>query len=742
MGAIVKLWLVYSLIFILLPVLAAAQDGVANQSVFKIHIKKASGEIAVDGKLEETDWAIAEKALNFNKKYPTDEGKSSKPTEVFLTYDKNYIYIAAIVYDSLPYISPTLKRDGQVMESDWVGVVLDPVNQRTNGFFFSVNPYNVQADDMFDMNSDEMSYSWDSKWLSATKHYPDRWTAEMAIPFKSIRYQKDKTTWGINFVRNNRKDFEIDTWAKMPLNFTFTHLGWTGSLIWDTPPPEPGKNISFVPYLKGSVTKTGDINPKFELAGNAGFDAKIALSASLNLDITANPDFSQIEVDKQVTNLTRFSIFLPEKRTFFLENQDLFGSYGIPPIRPFHSRRIGLDADGNVIPIIGGFRLSGNLTKNARVGLMNMQTVRKDQFAAQNYSAASISYKVLKRSLVKAYYIGHEAFLNDEEKKNKPIDKYGRNAGYELVYNNSNGDISGWLGQHVSFKPTVSGKNVFLNFGGGYFGRKLTCFVDYDGVGENYYTDMGFVARINNYDALRDTVIRKGFAQLFNMNRLTLVPKEGKIASHQFILENFYVWNPDKTLNEFSVSPTYRLLFKNSSELRADIVFNTVSLEFPTSFTDGATLPLGRYQFTNYGVGYKSDGRKNFNFALALKSGKFYSGTLKNVFAEINLRKQPKINIGTNFEYNRLDFPNPYGKADLFLVSPKFEWNFSTNLFWTTFLQYNTQANNFGINSRFQYRYKPMSDIFLVYTDNYYSTPVFKNRNRAIVLKINYWLNL
>ncbi len=729
----------------LTPLVLQAQlkDGLNYQNEYKIFIKKTTETIKLDGDLNETVWQTADIAKDFWNKFPSDEGKPNRQTKAMLSYDNQNIYIAAIIYDTLPYVVPTLKRDAQVKESDGFGIFLDPVNQRTNGFYFRVNPSNVQADDLVGAGGGgDIDFSWDNKWFSATKIYKDRWTLEIAIPFKTLRYNTEKTIWGINFVRVDKKNNQFSTWTHIPVNFPFLDFGWTGALNWDAPPPKAGSNLVFIPFTTGSLKENKKNNDPLKGSFNGGFDGKIALNSSMNLDVTVNPDFSQIEVDRQVTNLTRFSIFFPERRTFFLENQDLFSNYGIPPIRPFYSRRIGLDNDGNVVPIIAGARLSGNLNKKLRVGILNMQTARKGDFAGQNYTAVSFSQRILTRSFVKAYYFGHESFLNDAEKKTKAFDKYGRNAGGEFGYFNKKGDINAWAGYHHSFKPGIIDKNKYINAGAGYFGRTINSFVNVDFVGTNYYTDMGFVGRIINHDDLLDTSIRLGFKQVFNENNYNIYVKNKKINRHQIGLTNYAVWNPDNTLNEKSHSISYQINFSNTAELNFKMDYQKVNLKYHTQFTDDAPLPPGSYAFTQWQAEYVSDSRKLFSYKGAVAAGKFYNGNYQQINAQLNFRNQPHLNLSLNFEYNKLSFPSPYGKADLFLIAPKIEWNFNTTLFWTTFLQYNTQSNNLNINSRLQWRYKPMSDFFLVYTDNYYSTPLFKNKSRAIVFKLNYWLNI
>jgi hypothetical protein len=236
-------------------------------------------------------------------------------------------------------------------------------------------------------------------------------------------------------------------------------------------------------------------------------------------------------VDQQVTNLTRFNIFFPEKRTFFIENADLFSNYGIPPIRPFYSRTIGLDKDGNTVQLYGGIRLTGNMTKRTRIGIMNMQTGKSDEFAARNYTAVSVHQSVLKRSFVKAYYLGAESFMSDEEKQKKPLDRYGRNAGLEFDYVSNSGNIQAWYSFNQSWKYGIHSDDHYMNYGAGYFKRKFSAMINYDGVGTNYYTDMGFVQRIENYDAELDTTIRLGFRSIYSDFKFTMFPKKGNLNS-------------------------------------------------------------------------------------------------------------------------------------------------------------------------------------------------------------------
>ncbi|HLG40269.1 MAG TPA: carbohydrate binding family 9 domain-containing protein, partial [Chitinophagaceae bacterium] len=272
------------------------------QQEYQLRIAKAIDAIKIDGELNEASWQTAHTIKNFWQKQPVDTGRAQRQTEVRTTYDGGFIYFGITCYDTSYYVIQTLKRDVDPGGSDGIGIVIDPVNGRTNGFLFTVSPYNVQAEDQISAGSSgEINFSWDNKWFSQTTRHHDRWIVEIAIPFKTLRYEAGKTIWGVNFIRSDRKNNEYSTWTKVPINLQFHDFGYTGALIWDAPPPPPGRNISIIPYATGAISRNKEDGEKTDGELNQGFDAKIAISSKLNLDLTVNPDFSQIEVDRQVT---------------------------------------------------------------------------------------------------------------------------------------------------------------------------------------------------------------------------------------------------------------------------------------------------------------------------------------------------------------------------------------------------------------------------------------------------------
>ena len=410
----------------------------------------------IDGAMNEPAWEDAETAGNFFMVTPMDTSHALVTTDIKMTYDNENIYIIAICYlpKKGPYMVESLRRDFVFGKNDNFIFFLDTFNDLTSGYTFGANAAGAQWDGML-YEGGKADLNWDNKWISAVKSYNDKWIFEAAIPFTTIRYKKGITEWGVNFSRMDITAAEKSAWAPVPRQFPTASLAYTGDLIWDQPPPPAGLNFSLIPYVLGGISKDYLANAKTEYKKQAGADAKIAITSSLNLDLTVNPDYSQVEVDKQVTNLDRYELFFPEKRQFFLENNDLFGNFGIPTIRPFFSRRIGLE-----VPISFGARLSGNIDKNWRIGVMDMQTKKLDStgLPAQNFAVVAIQRKIFTRSNIRLMFINKQS-LNYEPGKDstKPLySLYDRNIGAEYNLASSN---NLWTGKFMILKSFSPGNN-------------------------------------------------------------------------------------------------------------------------------------------------------------------------------------------------------------------------------------------------------------------------------------------
>ncbi len=744
--------------------LFAQKDGrtAAVDSNYVLHIHKSKTPIQLDGVLDEAAWQTAETASGFRKQFPVDTGLAELQTRVQLTFDDKYLYIAAVCYEPrADYTVQSLKRDFEPGTSDVLNFLFDPSKDGLNGFLFGVNPLNVQREALLD-NGTNQSYDWDNKWNSAVQASADHWIIEVAIPFKTLRYTvaAAENSWHINFVRTYLKNWQVSTWYPVAQQFEANNLAFTGTLIWDEPPPKPGANVALIPYVIGSygldylrddqsLAVTGRPDT---WKGNAGGDMKIAVTPSLNLDLTINPDFSQVEVDEQVTNLSRFELFFPERRQFFLENRDLFATFGFPSTRPFFSRRIGIGYNpvkdrGETVPILAGARLSGKLNDQWRIGLLNMQTRRVNWSAdevlpAANFTVATVSKKMFERSALSAIVVNKQQLigsLSDEQKAG--IQPWNRVAGLE--YNLFSKD-NRWEGEwyyHRSFSPDPQRRGQTAASFLGYRDRHFNANLGYLLVDSTYTAEVGFVPRIG-YQEFYPGIGWTFYPQKSFINTLN-VGIEGTLSRSLTFKET------DRDLALFG-----GFNFQDQSSLSVGL-YNTFTYLFepfdPTNlYADGTLpLPIGGYNYSGWFVEYASSSSHDLQGSLEVGAGQYFNGPGWSVDGELSYRWQPWGTFAISANYDRIRLPQPYASADFWLIGSRAELAFSRSLFASAFFQYNTQANNFNINTRLQWRFAPVSDVFLVYTDNSFAEPIantrvrfFAPKNKALVLKVVYWLNL
>ena len=716
-----------------------------NGEVYQLNIQRMDEKIHLDGVLDESFWEDVEIATNFWLNFPVGGTPvdDEVQTTVKITYDDDFIYLGVECYGKGPFLVQSLKRDN---DSFWNGdafaVVFDPVNERTNGVIFGVNPAGVQTEALITgepaRRGGQLSgynKAWDNKWYTQASVTENGWTAEMMIPFKSLRFGR-KGHWGINFIRVDAQNNANHSWAPVPIQFYGTDLGYLGQLIWDKPPRNEKGNISLVPYLLGNVYKDYESKSDLSQSFALGMDAKIAINSNLNLDLTVNPDFSQVDVDEQQTNLTTVNLRFPERRLFFLENSDIFSNFGTNA-KPFFSRKIGLDDDGNTIPIIYGARLSGNLNKNLRIGLMNTQT-QEQELPGNNYSSFALHRRILKRAVLRGYFHNRVGYTDGSLQE----DNFNRIGGLEFNYSSEDSKWRAVTGYGLAFSNENQNENHLFNLFGGYGGRAFNVMVNISGLGDNYINDFSLIPRQKHYDALEDTTYILGFNHWWATMGYKFYPENTFINQHGFSLTT----NGDRTAtsNELIQDKhqlSYKFLMKNTSTLDLTYAHEGVNLLYPFGFTDNEPLPAQLYRFDYGQIKYVTDRRREIKLTSGFRYGSFYNGTRTEFSLAVDYRVQPWGNFSLNFVQNDLEFSGNYGAEQLLLFGPKAEINFSKNFFWTTFMQYNTQSDNFNINSRLQWRYMPMSDLFIVYSDNY-MVEYFGPRNRGLVLKLNYWFNL
>lgn len=754
------------LLLLLLAATAACAAQTPNSDVYQLHIRKATEPVRLDGELNEADWQGAETAGRFKLAFPNDTAYSNFRTEAHLTFDDRNLYVGVVCYQPRnTYIVQSLRRDFDPGTTDVINLVFDPSKDGLNGFLFSISPYNVQREALI-ANGQNLSFEWDNKWYSAVQNYDDRWVVEIAIPFKTLRYSvsEAENSWGLQFSRVKMRDFEVSSWAPVPFQYDVSNLAFAGRLLWETPPPKPGANISLIPYVIGGGNvdylrneQSLQVEQKpFIWNRNIGGDAKIALTSGLNLDLTINPDFSQVEVDQQVANLSRFELFFPETRQFFLENRDLFAMYGFPDTRPFFSRRIGLAWNpvlrrNEKVPILAGARLSGKLNDQWRIGLLNMQTRQRDWsidtiLPAANFSVATVQRKVFERSTIAAVVVNKQNFLNDlNAEQRSDWQPWNRMAGLEYnLYSKDNRWEGEWY-YHRSFSPDKAQRGSTLASFLAYNDRYFSANLGYNRIDSTYSADAGFVPRL-------------GVQSFFPGISTRIYPKKGWAARHltNYFLgsEGSFTYGLNGKHTDRDASLYFGASFKNQAYGQV-AVYNGYTYLFesfdPTNlYADGTDpLPVGDYSYSGFTAEFTSGTTSNLQGNMTVTAGEYFNGNLFQVEGRLAYRKQPVGIVSVLYSYNHIRLPKPYASADFWLIGPRVEVAFSRKLFFSSFFQYNTQANNFNINARLQWRFAPVSDVFLVYTDNSFAREIpntqvqfFSPKNKALVLKVVYWLNL
>ncbi len=716
-----------------------------------LHIQRATAPIKIDAVLDEPDWQLAAMANNFMQYFPADTSLAKAQTEVRMTYDDNFIYISAVMYNlaaDRKYVTPSLRRDYRGEANDGITVVIDPFQDNTNAFQFGVNPFGVQREGLISNGGSsgaDLSLNWDNKWYAEALIAEGFWVAEMAIPFKTLRFREGSLAWNINFYRIDSEHAERSTWTPIPRNFDIISLAFMGQLQWDEPLRKPGANIALIPYTAGGYSQRFfkgneriNINPESNLS--FGGDAKIAITSGLNLDLTVNPDFSQVEVDQQVTNLDRFEIFFPERRQFFLENADLFADFGTGNLRPFFSRRIGIARDEstgvnvqNTIP--AGIRLSGKLNDNLRVGLLSMQGASDAAIGlpSLNYTVATMQQKVFSRSNISAIFVNKQAFLNNDSdpRYNGSLDQYNRTAGVDYNLASRDGRWAGKFFYHQSFENNQPDDAYAASAQISFNNLNWDIFAVAQSVGDNYNPEVGF-ARRRGYQRTAATVFYRFY------------PNSSIINNHGPGIDYDVLGNDTYGITDYDINLMYRVSFQNTAffniQLREEYVY--LFSPFDPSGTGGLKFPEDTdYTYRMVIASFHSDRRKLFSFSAATRAGSYFGGSRFFVNGSLNYRFQPYGSVSLDFNYNKIELPQPYNSANLYLIGPRFDFTFSRSVFWTTFVQYNSQIDNLNINSRFQWRFKPVSDLFIVYTDNYFPEH-FTTKNRALVLKLTYWLNV
>ena len=708
---------------------------VVNAQEFKnIYSTYTDQSIELDGKDDEEFWNKPLAAKEFWQNFPSDSLASQK-TEVKVVHNDTYLYAFIKAFNSSnKYGIPSLERDSSVPGNDAVILLFDTYKDGNNAFWFESNPVGLKKDALISEGGDDIDMTWDIKWEVETYIGDGFYQCEFKIPLNSLKFPDGSKDWRFQVFRADIFTGEFSLWNKVPINQNAFDLAFFGNLIFDIPLGKSKTQITVIPYTSG--IHTNDFNSNINYNDIAfGGDAKVTIGNGMNLDLTFNPDFSQVEVDDQIINITRFEINLPEKRQFFIQNSDLFSSFGDSrDSRTFFSRRIGVarDENGNTIEnkISAGLRLSGKLSKNTRLGVLNMYTNEdpKNNIKANTNSVIALQQKLFSRSNLSLLFINRQ-----NTAKNK-LD-YNRVIGVDYNLLSKDGVWDGKFYFHNSFSTLTKTNPFSTGFTLSYNTRNNSIYSKVIRLGEGFESDLGFIRR-------------KGiFKNYFRYERRFWL-KNKKIRSINVISSLAYI---DKPENESLITDrNYRLglQFDFNSMAGIDISLRKDYTHLEDSFNPLRSFGLNpltansNYNYSYLEFGYKNDQRKKISYRFEFNNGDFYNGKRMSLRTQFNYRFEPVFQSSFNLSINKISLPEFYGDGRLILATSKFNLTFNKSLFWMNYLQYSNVSKNFGINSRLQWRFAPLSDLYIVFNDNYLYENSLIPSLRSISFKLSYWLDL
>ncbi len=700
--------------------------------------------------LDDPAWATVEPASGFMQSAPDEGQPATERTEVRVVFTDDTIYFGVVCYDQDPsaIIVTDSRRDSSMNNADSFQMVLDTFSDRQNGFVFGTTPagqeYDGQVTDEgggrslfgggggggFSRGSGGgFNLNWDGAWQVRTAITDTGWSAEFAIPFRTIRYPaREDQSWGVNFQRNIRRRNETAFWAPLPRQYNLYRVSMAGQLAGVNAPIGFTGNLQLTPYMVGEVL-TRDAAPERDplALGDFGADLKYSVTSGLTLDATYNTDFAQVEVDNQQINLDRFNLFFPEKRPFFLENAGVFSVNNQGPASGmnlgqtelFFSRRIGISDVGTPIPILGGARLSGKVTDTVTVGFLNMQTDTLDGVAqANNFTAARLRRDLPNRSSVGGLFVNRQGTGSLA-----PANDYHRTYAVDGRWGiGQNGLVQGFVGRTET--PGRTGRDHALSVSSRYDSEAWRLIGGYQENGEDFNPEVGFLRR-------------RGFRKLdFGINNTSRPDgflKFQELTPHMSFTR---FWNFDDIMETSFLHLHFQGEFEDSStagvslDVRSEEVFD----EFSVS---GIPIAPGRYDFNEITYSYNSDRSAPFSAGIRATTAGFFGGDIVTLRPSIRARYGETFNLSLSYSRNDIDLPN--GSVITNLTNVSVAYNFSPRLYAQTLLQHNDSADLWSVNFRVGWLQDANTGLFFVYNETEGIggfVPSFAGR--SVILKYSY----
>ena len=720
-----------------------------------IRATRAPEGIRLDGQLDERVYYTLPAITGFIQQAPNEGAPATEKTEAWILFDADNIYVAARVWDSAPpseWVANEMRRDTrQLRQNDTFAVILDTFYDRRNGVAFYTNPLGAIADFAI-TNEGNPNSDWNPVWDVRTGRFEEGWTVEMEIPFKSLRYRPGPAqVWGVQLRRNVRRKNEWNYITPLPISAGsgpggIFRVSDAATLVgFDV--PSGSKNLEIKPYgIGGFSTNLAATPPTRNVgAGDGGLDVKYGLTQNLTADFTANTDFAQVEVDEQQVNLTRFNLFFPEKREFFLEGRGIFdfarggagGGFGRALRRSgggggffgggnapslFYSRRIGLQS-GSVVPILGGGRVTGKIGA-FDVGALNIQADAEEVSGAEmtNFTVVRLKRDILRRSTVGGLFTNRSVSLVGDGASQA----YGADATFSFYENVSmlaylaRTKTPGRDGEDLSYQSR-------FNYAGDLYGFQAEHLL----VEDNFVPEVGFLRRDN-------------FRRTYTTGRFSPRPRSLD-AIRQFRVEGAldYIVTANTGQVETRQSQLgFSTEFENSDRMGISVADNYEFLPEPfTPGPDDVAFPVGGYSFFDVEGTYSPGAQRRLNGTLTVRAGDYFNGNIRSVgFRQGRMEITQRFSLEPSVSVNWIDSPQGSFRTDL--IVSRVNYTFTPRMFFSGLIQYNSGSNTVSNNLRLRWEYSPGSELFVVYTEDRETDPLRPNRfsdlrNRGFVVKMN-----
>lgn len=666
----------------------------------------------IDGQVAgDPAWQNLAPATNFTQVRPFEGKAASQATHVRVGFTEDALYISVICFDENPdgIVTADSRRDSDLDDVDSFRFILDVFHDRQNGLVFGTTPSSLEYDGQvtnegsggFSTSGGAFNLNWDTTWTVKSRLHDKGWSAEFAIPFKSLRYgPTDVQTWGINFQRNIRRNNEVVYWAPLSRQFNLFRVSSAGELSGLEPPSQ--RNLKVTPYVLGVARRGGDLAPGTHYEEEIGFDAKWSVTPSLTLDATYNTDFAQVEVDEIQVNLDRFSVFFPEKRPFFLENAGQFNVGSPQEVELFFSRRIGVGTAGIQQPIDGGLRLSGKLGDATNVGLLHMRSEGVDGFAAQNdYSVARIRQELPNRSSIGAIFVNRDG---DGSRSGDADTDYNRTYGIDGKWGIGDKiDLRGYVAQTET--PGRRGDDKAYRLSGGYNSAAWSHTAGFTKVGEDFNPEVGFLRR-SNYEK----------ADFFSLRRYR--PKDF-LGLHELRPHIAYrgFWNDEGFYETGFLHVDNHWEWRNGLEVHTGMNFTHEGVQTAFEINEDTFVLPGDYDNDEVQIVFDTDQGQALSLRSRYTRGGFFGGDREAVAATVNFRFGDKFSSALTWNFNDIDLPVNNGQFEVNVGRLRLSYSFTPKVSLQALVQYDDRNNLVATNFRFSWLQSANAGLYLVYNE-------------------------